>query len=212
MRAIACVVLAVFVSPTLVFGQVPPPPPQVPPGQPRDAVQQQQKTGTAQLAGRVLSAETGRPIRRAQVRATSASDPRDARSVSTDPEGRWVMKGLPAGRYSVSVSKGGYVTLAYGQRRPFEQGKPVELAEGQSLDKLDVSLPKGGVITGRLLDEFFLPYQEIRNRRPGYAVSIVKAGARLVGRDAGPVRPPLMDLLPAEAEQLDALIRRLGPQ
>jgi len=66
--------------------------------------------------------------------------------------------------------------------------------------------------TGRLLDEFFLPYLEIRNRRPGYAVSIVKAGVRLVGRDAGPVRPPLVDLLPAEAQQLDALIRKLGPQ
>ena len=66
--------------------------------------------------------------------------------------------------------------------------------------------------TGRLLDEFFLPYLEIRNRRPGYAVSIVKAGVRLVGRDAGPVRPPLTDLLPTEVEQLDALIRKLGPQ
>lgn len=66
--------------------------------------------------------------------------------------------------------------------------------------------------TGRLLDEFFLPYLEIRNRRPGYAVSIVKAGARLVGRDPGPVRPPLLDLLPGEVEQLEALIRKLGPQ
>jgi 5-dehydro-4-deoxyglucarate dehydratase len=66
--------------------------------------------------------------------------------------------------------------------------------------------------TGRLLDSFFLPYLAIRNRRAGYAVSIVKAGARLVGRDAGPVRPPLTDLLPAEVEELDALIRALGPQ
>jgi 5-dehydro-4-deoxyglucarate dehydratase len=66
--------------------------------------------------------------------------------------------------------------------------------------------------TGRLLDAFFLPYLAIRNRRPGYAVSIVKAGARLVGRDAGPVRPPLTDLLPAELEELDGLIRGLGPQ
>jgi len=66
--------------------------------------------------------------------------------------------------------------------------------------------------TGRLLDSFFLPYLALRNRRPGYAVSIVKAGARLVGRDAGPVRPPLTDLLPAELEELDALIRGLGPQ
>ena len=39
-----------------------------------------------------------------------------------------------------------------------------------------------------------------------------QGGARLVGRDAGPVRPPLTDLFPAEAEELDALIRALGPQ
>jgi 5-dehydro-4-deoxyglucarate dehydratase len=65
---------------------------------------------------------------------------------------------------------------------------------------------------GRLLDSFFLPFLEIRNRRAGYAVSIVKAGVRLVGRDAGPVRPPLTDLLPSEVEQLAALIRTLGPQ
>jgi 5-dehydro-4-deoxyglucarate dehydratase len=66
--------------------------------------------------------------------------------------------------------------------------------------------------TNRLLDDFFLPYLEIRNRVPGYAVSIVKAGAKLVGRDAGPVRAPLTDLLPAELDMLDGLIRKLGPQ
>jgi 5-dehydro-4-deoxyglucarate dehydratase len=65
---------------------------------------------------------------------------------------------------------------------------------------------------GKLLDEFFLPYLEIRNRRAGYAVSIVKAGARLVGRDAGPVRAPLTDLTAEEADRLDALIRKLGAQ
>ncbi|ARP86005.1 5-dehydro-4-deoxyglucarate dehydratase [Bordetella genomosp. 9] len=65
---------------------------------------------------------------------------------------------------------------------------------------------------GKLLDEFFLPYLDIRNRRPGYAVSIVKAGARLVGRDAGPVRAPLTDLTDEEMGMLDALIRKLGSQ
>ncbi|WP_186178768.1 5-dehydro-4-deoxyglucarate dehydratase, partial [Burkholderia gladioli] len=44
---------------------------------------------------------------------------------------------------------------------------------------------------GKLIDAFFLPYLKIRNRRAGYAVSIVKAGAKLVGHDAGPVRAPL---------------------
>jgi 5-dehydro-4-deoxyglucarate dehydratase len=66
--------------------------------------------------------------------------------------------------------------------------------------------------TGRLLDDFFLPYLEIRNKGEGYAVSIVKAGATLVGKSAGPVRPPLSDLKAAEVEQLRALIQRLGPQ
>ncbi len=63
-----------------------------------------------------------------------------------------------------------------------------------------------------LLDRFFLPYLEIRNRRPGYAVSIVKAGAKLVGHDAGPVRPPLVDLTAEEDAKLAALIQALGPQ
>lgn len=65
---------------------------------------------------------------------------------------------------------------------------------------------------GRLLDTFFLPYLQIRNRMPGYAVSIVKAGAKLVGRSAGPVRPPLVDLTAAECAKLDELIKALGPQ
>lgn len=64
----------------------------------------------------------------------------------------------------------------------------------------------------RLLREFFMPYLAIRNRVQGYAVSIVKAGAKLVGHDAGPVRAPLTDLKPAEMEELDALIKTLGPQ
>ena len=66
--------------------------------------------------------------------------------------------------------------------------------------------------TNRLLDDFFLPYLEIRNRKAGYAVSIVKAGAKLVGHDAGPVRAPLTDLTGEELEMLNALIKKLGPQ
>jgi 5-dehydro-4-deoxyglucarate dehydratase len=64
----------------------------------------------------------------------------------------------------------------------------------------------------RLIDEFFLPYLDIRNRKAGYAVSIIKAGARLVGHDAGPVRAPLVDCTEEEHEMLAALIKRLGPQ
>ena len=64
----------------------------------------------------------------------------------------------------------------------------------------------------RLLREFFMPYLELRNRMPGYAVSIVKAGAKIVGHDAGPVRAPLTDLKADEMAALKALIDKLGPQ
>ncbi len=63
-------------------------------------------------------------------------------------------------------------------------------------------------IVGKLIDDFFLPYLDIRNRCKGYAVSIVKAGAKIVGYDAGPVRAPLTDLRPDEYEMLAALIQK----
>ncbi len=58
----------------------------------------------------------------------------------------------------------------------------------------------------RELNEFVLPYIGIRNRRAGYAVSIVKAGMRAVGRSAGPVRTPLADLTADEQQSLRILI------
>jgi 5-dehydro-4-deoxyglucarate dehydratase len=64
----------------------------------------------------------------------------------------------------------------------------------------------------RLLKNFFMPYLDIRNQGAGYAVSIVKAGAAIVGKSAGPVRPPLTELKSQEIEQLKALIAALGPQ
>jgi 5-dehydro-4-deoxyglucarate dehydratase len=64
----------------------------------------------------------------------------------------------------------------------------------------------------RLLRNFFVPYVRLRNRQPGYAMSIVKAGAAIVGRSAGKVRPPLSDLTPEEYDALRKLIEKLGPQ
>ncbi len=60
------------------------------------------------------------------------------------------------------------------------------------------------------LNEFVLPYIAIRNRKQGYAVSIVKAGMKIVGRDAGPVRTPLTDLTEAEMADLAKLIARIN--
>ncbi|MEQ3555031.1 5-dehydro-4-deoxyglucarate dehydratase [Pseudonocardia nematodicida] len=60
------------------------------------------------------------------------------------------------------------------------------------------------------LAEFVLPYLEIRDRRAGYAVSIVKAGLTAVGRPAGPVRPPLTDLSEIELAELTELVKKVS--
>jgi protocatechuate 3,4-dioxygenase beta subunit len=116
-------------------------------------------TGTAQLRGRVIAADSGAPLRKVQVRL-SASELRTQRMATTDAEGRYEFRDLPAGRYSVSASKPGYVQLQYGQRRPFEQGRPIELADKQIADKIDLRLPRGGVLTGRIVDEFNDPVSD----------------------------------------------------
>ena len=99
--------------------------PQMPP---RDNAQPA-KPGKATLRGHVVAADTGQPLRKAQVRIF-ASELRENRMTTTDADGRYEFKELPAGRYNVSASKGSYVQLQYGQQRPFEPGKPLEILDG----------------------------------------------------------------------------------
>ncbi|WP_314221487.1 5-dehydro-4-deoxyglucarate dehydratase [Streptomyces zaehneri] len=58
----------------------------------------------------------------------------------------------------------------------------------------------------RLLRDFYVPLVELRDRVPGYAVSLVKAAARLRGRPVGPVRAPLTDPSPTDLADLRALL------
>jgi hypothetical protein len=112
----------------------------------------QLKTGTGRILGRVVSTDTGGPLRRAQVRLTAPEI--GVKTALTDAEGRFEFRELPAGRFTLNASKSGYVNVQYGQTRPFEQGRPIELADKQVLDKADVAMPRGGVISGRIVDEF----------------------------------------------------------
>lgn len=118
-------------------------------------------TGTARISGRIIAAETGSPIRYAQINVSSG-DAQFNRNVTTDSEGRYELASLPAGRYRLYVNKAGYVPLEYGQVRPFEAGKPLDIAEGQALEKIDFSLPRGSAITGRITDEFGDPVTDVQ--------------------------------------------------
>jgi 5-dehydro-4-deoxyglucarate dehydratase len=81
-----------------------------------------------------------------------------------------------------------------------------------ALKFLDAVNRDDGATVDALMRDFFVPYIRIRNRQPGYAVSIVKAGAQIVGRGAGRVRPPLSDCTADEIADLKALIEKMGPQ
>jgi len=61
-------------------------------------------------------------------------------------------------------------------------------------------------VTSEAARSFFIPYLALRNQRRGYAVSIIKAGLRVVGRPAGPVRAPLLDLTPDQEGVLGGLV------
>lgn len=69
------------------------------------------------------------------------------------------------------------------------------------------ALVKGdGPAMDRLLAAFYRPLADLRDRRKGYAVSLIKAGLRAVGKPAGPVRPPLVDCSPEEEARLKAIV------
>jgi Carboxypeptidase regulatory-like domain len=109
------------------------------------------RTETATIAGTVVVAGSGLPAAGARV-IVNAPDLPGGRSAITDNQGRFVIGSLPAGRYSINVSKQGYVTVLYGQRRPRGPATPVMLEDGET-QAIAVQLPRGGVITGTVLDE-----------------------------------------------------------
>jgi hypothetical protein len=104
------------------------------------------------ITGRVVASDDGRPVKRARVFITAAELP-GGRGILTDAGGVFDFTELPAGRYTLTVSKSGFVSLSYGQRRPLQAGTPLQLADGEQLKGIQFQLPRGSVIGGRVLDE-----------------------------------------------------------
>ncbi|HKH73409.1 MAG TPA: carboxypeptidase-like regulatory domain-containing protein, partial [Vicinamibacterales bacterium] len=96
----------------------------------------QMKSGTGRIRGRVVTTDSGSPVRRAQVRISGADVL--PKSAVTDNEGRYEFRDLPSGKYTINATKSGYVSVQYGQTRPFEQGKSIELVESQPMEKADI--------------------------------------------------------------------------
>src|SRR5262245_37873987 len=129
-RTLSAIVFTAAVS-AVVLGQQPSP--QQPPGGRRGGAglgrgaQQRDRvlpTGTASIGGRVVAADTGKPVKRARVIVAGGGVPRAA---NTDEQGRYKILSLPSGSYTITATKTGYVDGAYGQRRALRSGTPIEL-------------------------------------------------------------------------------------
>ena len=179
-------------------------------GPPRDNAQPK-AVGTATIRGHVVAADTGQPLRKALVRITSG-ELRENRSTSTDADGKFEFKEVIAGRYNVNASKGSYVALNYGQLRPFEPGKPLEILASQTLEKVDFALPKGAIITGRVLDEFGDPLPDAmvsvqRYQNMGGQRRLIPAGRTSNTNDVGEFR---LFAVPPGQYYLSATLRPTG--
>jgi Carboxypeptidase regulatory-like domain len=119
-------------------------------GQARDNTQT--PVGTASVSGGVSLEGSAAPVRRARV-TLSGGGLRGGRSVITDDKGQFTFSALPAGRFTMTASKPGYVTIAYGAKAPGQPGTPIDLIDGQQITHADITLPKGSVVTGVVVDE-----------------------------------------------------------
>ncbi|HVL69773.1 MAG TPA: carboxypeptidase regulatory-like domain-containing protein [Vicinamibacterales bacterium] len=119
-----------------------------------------QPKGTAIVTGKVVSADTGRPIRRAQV-TLSAPELGSTRTMSTNSQGIFEFTEIAAGRYSIAAVRGGYLRLQFGQRHPGEPGRPVQVEEGQRVTNIDFALPRASTIVGRITDEIGDPLPNV---------------------------------------------------
>lgn len=160
---------------------------QVPQPPPRDAAAPvREQTGTSVIRGRVVAADSGLPIRRAIVTLMAAEVPRSVppRNIATDAEGRFEFSGLLAGSYRLrampSPFRGQYLPSAYGARRPADAGGTIEVAAGQSAEAV-ISLFRGGVIPGRVIDEFGDPVSRVMV----YPLRVMGGGAGFQRTGAG---------------------------
>lgn len=108
-------------------------------------------SGSASISGLVTEANGKTPIRRAQVTLLRSGLP-DARSTSTDEQGRYTFTSLPAGQYLVSVNKGAYLRTSAGAVRPGLAGQQIVVRDGDAAVAPAVALWRGAVVAGRITD------------------------------------------------------------
>jgi 5-dehydro-4-deoxyglucarate dehydratase len=111
-----------------------------------------------------------------------------------------IINGMPTAELSAAAFKG--LGIANYSSAVFNFVPAIAWAFYHALAASDVSA------MDLLLDVFYRPLAELRDRRKGYSVSLIKAGLSAVGKPAGPVRPPLVDCSPEEEAALKLIIEK----
>jgi hypothetical protein len=95
-------------------------------------------------------------LRKAAVRLVNPQAPRTPRTTATDGDGRYTFTQVAAGTYAISAARPGYLEMVRGARQPgaTSQGTLLTVIDGQKLENISWSLPRAGVISGTVLDEF----------------------------------------------------------
>jgi len=140
--------------------------------------------GTASISGVVLTTEAApAPVRRARVTARSEAHP-NGFSATTDDQGRFGIRDVPAGRYAVQATKPAWLSADYGAMRPGRPGTEVVVADGQRLQDVSIRMSRAGVITGRVIDRSGQPVPTVTVGASRYVFSEV-TGERTLQRFSG---------------------------
>jgi hypothetical protein len=105
------------------------------------------------IAGTVVKLAGTEPLRKARITLRSQNDRTRSISTTTDSGGRFELKGIDPGSYKLTVSRVGFVTFEYGQRKPGDPGATLTLRPKQQINDLVFRLIPSAVIAGRILDE-----------------------------------------------------------
>lgn len=123
--------------------------------------QKTEKDDDCAIAGTVVAMEGSVPLRKARVVLRSTEDQARGISTITTADGRFTLKGLAPGSYRLSVSRTGFVTNEYGQRKPGTRGAILTLRPKQEIKDLLFRLIPSGVISGKILDVDGEPLPEV---------------------------------------------------
>jgi len=115
-----------------------------------------------EVAGTVLSAATGQPLKKARVTLAAQDEDQAQPLVSvTDASGHFGIERIRPGRYTVLVERVGYVSQAYDQDQPDKPGAILTLEQGKKVTDMLFRLRNAGVISGRVTDEDGEPAQDV---------------------------------------------------